>query len=110
MKQLYIVILLLLITGRADAQKVKTYQLMEPNFNAKSIHGAISEVYYTQRFGKTFWWVKIGSDTIIHVWAKDLDTNTMKAGITRLFTSIKSLDNNWWRKEKSEKKSKSSNE
>lgn len=80
---------------------------MEPNFNSKTISGNISEVYSTQRYGNTFWWVKIGNDTIIHIWAKDLDTATMKAGVHRSFTSIKILNNNWWRKEKSEKNIKS---
>lgn len=80
---------------------------MEPNFNTKVIKGTISEVYSTQRYGKTFWWIKIGADTVLHVWAKDLDTVIMKTGITRTFYSIKKLNNNWWKKEKSEKKIKS---
>ncbi len=75
---------------------------MEPGFNTKVIKGTISEVYTTKRYGKTFWWVCIGKDTIIHVWSRHLDTATMKSGVTRSFTSIKRLDNNWWRKEKSE--------
>jgi len=75
---------------------------MEPGFNTTTIKGTISEVYSTKRYGKTFWWVRIGADTIIHVWGKHLDTATMKLGITRTFYSIKRLDNNWWKKEKSE--------
>ncbi len=106
MKQFYIVILMVLVSVSAKAQKMKTYQLMEPNFNSKTISGNITKVYSTQRYGNTFWWVKIGSDTIIHVWAKDLDTATIKVGIHRTFTSIKTLSNNWWRKEKSEEKMK----
>jgi hypothetical protein len=104
MKQLGIHVLLVFAIGSAYAQKQKilTYQLMEPGFNTKTIKGTISEVYATKRYGKTFWWVRIGADTIIHVWGKHLDTATMKPGITRTFYSIKRLDNSWWKKEKSE--------
>jgi len=104
MKNLIIVLLSIFAIGRAQAQKKKviTYQLMEPGFNQKRIKGTISEVYTTKRYGKTFWWIVIGSDTIIHVWPRHLDTTTMKPGITRTFTSVKRLDNNWWKKEKSE--------
>lgn len=75
---------------------------MVPDFNKKVIKGTITEVYTTKRYGETFWWVRIGTDTIIHVWKKQLDTATMKPGLTRTFYSIKRLDNNWWKKEKSE--------
>ncbi|WP_412466647.1 hypothetical protein [Pedobacter sp. KLB.chiD] len=104
MKNLIIVLLSLLAVGHARAQKQKviTYQLMEPGFNKKIIKGTISEVYTTKRYGKTFWWVVIGTDTIIHVWPRHLDTATMKPGINRTFISVKRLDNNWWKKEKSE--------
>jgi hypothetical protein len=104
MKHLVILLLLTFVIGTAQAQqqKVKTYQLMEPGFNTNTLKGTISEVYSTKRYGKTFWWVRIGSDTIIHVWGKHLDTATMKPGISRTFYSIKRLDNNWWKKEKSE--------
>ncbi len=97
-------LLSLFATGYARAQKKKviTYQLMEAGFNTKTIKGTISEVYTTKRYGKTFWWVRIGPDTIIHVWPRHLDTATMKPGITRTFMSIKRLDNSWWKKEKSE--------
>jgi len=104
MKHLITLLLLIFATGiaKAQQQKTTTYQLMEPGFNTLSIKGTISEIYTTKRYGKTFWWVRIGSDTIIHVWPRHLDTATMKPGITRSFYSIKSLDNNWWKKEKSE--------
>ncbi|QNN41511.1 hypothetical protein [Pedobacter roseus] len=102
MKNLIILLLLTSAIATARAQKVLTYQLMEPGFNNKVINGTISEVYTTKRYGKTFWWVCIGKDTIIHVWPRHLDTATMKPGITRTFISIKRLDNNWWKKEKSE--------
>jgi hypothetical protein len=104
MKQLGILVLLVFAIGSVYAQKRKilTYQLMEPGFNTKVIKGTISEVYTTKRHGKTFWWVRIGTDTIIHVWGRHLDTTTMKPGITHAFYSIKRLDNNWWKKEKSE--------
>ena len=88
--------------AHAQKQKIITYQLMEPGFNTNAIKGTISEIYTTKRYGKTFWWVRIGADTIIHVWPRHLDTLTMKPGITRSFYSIKRLDNNWWKKEKSE--------
>ncbi|SER07726.1 hypothetical protein [Pedobacter rhizosphaerae] len=103
-KQLYISLLLLMMAKNvvAQKQKVSTFQLMEPHFNSKVISGTITEVYTTQRYGKTFWWVKIGTDTIIHVWGKHLDTANMKPGLTRKFYSIKRLNNNWWKKEKSE--------
>lgn len=104
MKHLVILLLLTLLLDKALAQKQKviTYQLMEPGFNNKTIKGAISEVYTTKRYGKTFWWVVIGTDTIIHVWRRHLDTATMKPGVNRAFYSIKRLDNSWWKKEKSE--------
>ncbi|WP_343522606.1 hypothetical protein [Pedobacter sp.] len=104
MKQLITLLILTFATGITYAQKKKviTYQLMEPGFNTKVIKGTISEVYTTRRYGKTFWWVCIGKDTIIHVWPRHLDTTTMKPGLTRAFISIKRLDNNWWKKEKSE--------
>jgi hypothetical protein len=104
MKHLVRYSLLVFAIGIAQAQKQKimTYQLMEPGFNTNAIKGTISEVYATKRYGKTFWWVRIGADTIIHVWGKHLDTATMKPGITRTFYSIKRLDNSWWKKEKSE--------
>lgn len=90
--------------GSANAQKQKTqvFQLMEPGFNTKTIEGTISEVYNTQRFGKTLWWMKIGNDTLIHVWDRHLDTATMKVGNKKKFLSIKRLESNWWMKEKSE--------
>ena len=92
--------------GSASAQKskIQTFQLMEPNFNKSVIEGTISEVYNTQRHGKMLWWVKIGSDTLIHVWEKHLDTTTMKVGNKTKFSSIKRLESNWWMKEKSEVK------
>jgi len=104
MKQLGILLFLLIAVTGAHAQKKKiiTYQLMVPDFNKKVIKGTITEVYTTKRYGETFWWVRIGTDTIIHVWKKQLDTATMKPGLTRTFYSIKRLDNNWWKKEKSE--------
>jgi len=104
MKNTLTVILFFFALGSARAQKqnVKTFQLMKPGFNTKEIGGTISEVYTTQRYGKTFWWVKIGKDTILHVWYNDLDTATMKVGVTRKFYSIKRLDGNLWKKEKSE--------
>ncbi len=108
MKSLYLILLFVIFSASAFAQKrkVATFQLMEPQFNTKTIKGTITEVYVTQRYGKTFWWVKIGRDTIIHVWGKHLDTATMKPGITGTFYSIKRLKNNWWKKEKSEISSK----
>ncbi|WP_230143148.1 MULTISPECIES: hypothetical protein [unclassified Pedobacter] len=104
MKHLVTLLLLTVIIGNAHAQKKKviTYQLMEPGFNNKTIKGTISEVYTTKRYGKTFWWVRIGTDTLIHVWRRHLDTATMKPGVNRAFFSIKRLDNSWWKKEKSE--------
>jgi hypothetical protein len=104
MKHLAILLILTFAMGKVQAQKQKTitYQLMEPGFNTKIIRGTISEVYTTKRYGKTFWWIVVGPDTIIHVWPRHLDTATMKPGITRTFMSIKRLDNNWWKKEKSE--------
>ena len=104
MKNLMISLLLTsaIATAQAQKKKVITYQLMEPGFNTKVIKGSISEVYTTKRYGKTFWWVVIGTDTIIHVWRRHLDTATMKPGVNRAFHSIKRLDNNWWKKEKSE--------
>ncbi|WP_406824582.1 hypothetical protein [Pedobacter sp. KACC 23697] len=104
MKNSIIVLLSIFAVGHAQAQKKKviTYQLMEPGFNTKIIKGTISEVYTTQRYGKKFWWIVVGPDTIIHVWPRHLDTATMKPGITRTFMSVKRLDNNWWKKEKSE--------
>lgn len=99
------IVLLLMFTvveNQAQNQKIITYQLMEPGFNQKVIKGTISEVYTTKRYGKTFWWIVIGNDTIIHVWPRHLDTATMKPGINRAFYSIKRLDNSWWKKEKSE--------
>ncbi|MGN7987565.1 hypothetical protein ACTJKC_09500 [Pedobacter sp. 22226] len=102
MKYLFILLVFTVMLKTARAQKILTYQLMEPGFNNKVINGTISEVYTTKRYGKTFWWVRIGRDTIIHVWPRHLDTATMKPGITRTFLSIKRLDNNWWKKEKSE--------
>lgn len=104
MKKLIMVLLSIFAIGTAQAQKQKviTYQLMEPGFNQKQIRGTISEVYTTKRYGKTFWWVVIGTDTIIHVWPRHLDTAAMKPGLTRRFMSVKRLDNSWWKKEKSE--------
>jgi len=106
MRKLGILILMASISFCASAQKRKvfTFQLMEPNFNTKTITGIVSEVYSTERFGKTFWWVRIGNDTLVHVWAKHLDTATMKPGLVKSFISIKKLDNNWWKKEKSQDK------
>ncbi|TCD29611.1 hypothetical protein EZ456_00925 [Pedobacter psychrodurus] len=101
MKNLMILLLLTSAIATAHAQKILTYQLMEPGFNTKVIKGSISEVYTTKRYGKTFWWVRIGTDTIIHVWPRHLDTATMKPGVNRAFHSIKRLDNSWWKKEKS---------
>lgn len=89
-------------SAHAQNRKVITYQLMVPHFNTKVIKGTITEVYTTKRYGKTFWWVRIGADTLIHVWKGQLDTATMKPGINRAFYSIKRLDNSWWKKEKSE--------
>jgi len=112
MKHLGTLLLLTFAFGiaRAQKQKIITYQLMEPGFNTNTITGTISEIYTTKRYGKTFWWVRIGADTILHVWPRHLDTATMKPGITRSFKSIKRLDNNWWIKEKSENYIKPKNE
>ncbi|RZL34406.1 MAG: hypothetical protein EOO96_09895 [Pedobacter sp.] len=106
MKNFLTPVIFTFIIGSASAQKSKmqTFQLMEPNFNNKVIVGTISEIYNTQRFGKKLWWVKIGSDTLIHVWEKHFDAVTMKVGVKRPFTSVKRLDSNWWMKEKSEVK------
>ncbi|WP_443945117.1 hypothetical protein ACJVDH_19700 [Pedobacter sp. AW1-32] len=105
MRRLGILNLLILLAISVSGQRrVKTFQLMEPNFNTKTITGIISEVYSTKRYGKTFWWVRLGNDTIVHIWAKHLDTVTMKPGLVKSFISIKKLDNNWWKKEKSEYK------
>ena len=99
-----LLLLFIFVIASANAQnrKMITYQLMVPNFNTKVIKGTITEVYTTKRYGQTFWWIKIGTDTLIHVWPRQLDTATMKPGVNRAFYSIKRLDNSWWKKEKSE--------
>lgn len=102
MKKIFILLFFLLPVERVFAQKHKTitYQLMEPNFNTKVIGGTITEVYTTKRFGKSFWWVRLGQDTILHVWPRQLDTTKMKVGSTMKFYSIKRLSSNWCKKGK----------
>ena len=104
MKKFLTLLIFAFMIGSASAQKQKmqVFQLMEPGFNTKAIEGTISEVYQTQRFGNKLWWIKIGNDTLIHVWDRHFDTPNMKVGDKRTFTSIKRLDSNWWMKEKSE--------
>ncbi|RZL20325.1 MULTISPECIES: hypothetical protein [Pedobacter] len=106
MKNILTPLIFTFIIGSASAQKPKmqTFQLMEPNFNKTVIEGTISEVYNTQRYGKTLWWVRLGNDTLVHVWEKHFDNTSMKVGEKKKFTSIKRLDSNWWMKEKSEVK------
>lgn len=104
MKKILAPLIFTFIIGSVKAQKPKmqVFQLMELGFNTKAINGTITEVYNTQRFGKTLWWVKIGSDTLVHVWDRHLDTATMRVGDKKKFLSIKRLASNWWMKEKSE--------
>ncbi|WP_443937133.1 hypothetical protein [Pedobacter sp. MW01-1-1] len=87
----------------AQKQKIVALQLMPPNYNKKSVKGTITDVYSTQRYGKTFWWVKLGADTVVHVWPIQLDTaNSLKKGKVIVFDSVKSLAGDLWKRKESD--------
>lgn len=102
MKKLLMFLLLAFTVAAVQAQKTFVYQQMGPKLNNKKIEGLITETYVTQRKGLTFIWFRIGKDTLVHVWKKHLDTTRMKVGSKTTFRSVKRLQGNLWRKEKSE--------
>ncbi|TCC86495.1 hypothetical protein EZ428_23825 [Pedobacter frigiditerrae] len=102
MKKLLMLLLLVFTVTAVHAQKTVVYQQMSPRLNKKTVEGIITETYVTQRKGLTFIWFRLGNDTLVHVWKKHLDTTKMKVGAKTTFRSIKRLQGNLWRKEKSE--------
>lgn len=84
------------------SQKPIVYQQMDVNLNSKKVSGLITEIYTTQRRGLNLTWVKLGKDTLIHVWPKQNDTAKIKVGSKATFQSIKKLHGNLWNKKKSE--------
>lgn len=103
MKKTLILLLFAFAVASVHAQnKTIVYQQMGPRLNKKTVAGTITETYTTQRKGLTFIWFRIGNDTLVHVWKKHLDTTRMKVGAKTTFRSIKRLQGNLWRKEKSE--------
>lgn len=101
MKIIYL-IFILSASFAVNAQKPVVYIQLNPNPKGKNIVGIITETYTTQRGGTSFYWFRVGNDTLVNVWSKHLDTTRMKVGQKLIFKSVKKLVGNLWMKEKSE--------
>lgn len=87
-KSISTITLLFLSGSLFGQQKTKNFQYM-PNYNKKAISGNIDEAFKSTKWGKEFYWFRIGNSNL-HVWEKDLDA-TMKVGRQFTFTGIKIL-------------------
>lgn len=92
MKKLFVVIVLTIILqlhANAQGHKLVKYQYW-PNRNARFLTAKITDTTSSSFEGTKLYWFKLGSDTIIHVWKKDLDTN-MRIGNNYTFKGLKKM-------------------
>ena len=87
-KSILTITLLFISASICAQQKIKHFQY-EPNYNKNEISGKIDEAFKSAKWGKEFYWFRIGNANI-HVWEKDLDS-TMTVGRSFTFTGIKVL-------------------
>lgn len=71
-----------LMQAQAQGKKLVKYQYM-PKVNSRILTAKITDTATSYFKNTKLYWFKLGSDTIIHVWQKDLDSN-MRVG--RLYT------------------------
>lgn len=92
MKKLLVVLAIAIscqIQVNAQGNRLVKYQYW-PNRNAKSVTAKITDTTSSYFEDTKLYWFKLGKDTIVHVWKKDLDTN-MRIGVRYTFKGVKKI-------------------
>lgn len=73
----------------AQSKKLVKYQY-SPNQNNRVITSKITDTASIYFKNTKMYWFNLGSDTVIHVWKKDLDSN-MRIGNTHAFKGLSKM-------------------